>query len=156
MSCRSARRPPGATRGSRPSAACCWPLDAPRPWGSLVSPLLWRLVNDGRSSAGSPGRSPPRWTIPSWPGAPASPIAPDGLAWDEDGRTVWVANALRGECVRVEEGGRVLDRVATSQHTLSCLVAGDDGRTLLAATVPTDDPVRAAALSDGHIEVFRL
>ncbi len=69
---------------------------------------------------------------------------------------MWIANALRGECVRVAEGGRVLDRVTTSQNTLSCLVAGQDGRTLFAATVPTDDPVRAAQLNGGRIEMLRL
>ena len=86
----------------------------------------------------------------------SSPIAPDGIAWDADGTTIWVANALRGECVRVAEGGRVLDRVGTSQHSLSCLVAGADGRTLFAATVPIDDPVRAGEINGGRIEMLRL
>ena len=83
-------------------------------------------------------------------------VSPDGIAWHHDRETVWVANALRGECVRVAEGGRVLERAATSQHTLSCLVAGPDGRTLYAATVPTDDPVRAGEINGGRIETFQL
>ena len=131
-------------------------LGASRPWGSLISPLLWRLVND----PGLRGRATRRVSAlldhPAIAKRSSSPIAPDGLAWDSDGRTIWVANALRGECVRVAEGGRILDRVATSQHTLSCLVAGDDGRTLFAATVPDDDPIEAAKLSDGRIEVSQL
>jgi sugar lactone lactonase YvrE len=131
-------------------------LGAPRPWASLISPLLWRLVND----PGLPGRITRRISAlldhPAVAKRSSSPIAPDGIAWDSDASTVWVANALRGECVHVAEGGRILDRVATSQNTLSCLVAGDNGRTLFAATVPTDDPVRAAEINGGRIEVFQL
>jgi sugar lactone lactonase YvrE len=131
-------------------------LGAGRPWGSLVSPLLWRLVND----PGLRGRITRRISAlldhPAIAKRSSSPIAPDGLAWHVDGETIWVANALRGECVRVARGGQVVDRVATSQHTLSCLVAGENGRTLFAATVPTDDPVEAAKLGQGRIEVFPL
>lgn len=131
-------------------------LASPRPWGSLISPLLWKLLNH----PGLPGRA--TRTVSALLDHPAiakhssSPIAPDGIAWDIDGQTIWVANALRGECVRVAEGGRILDRVATSQNTLSCLVAGPDRRTLYVGTVPTDDPARAAELSGGRIEIVHL
>ncbi|WP_329296619.1 SMP-30/gluconolactonase/LRE family protein [Streptomyces pseudovenezuelae] len=131
-------------------------LGRPQPWAALISPVLWRLVNH----PGLPGRITRRVSAlldhPAVAKRSASPVAPDGIAWDTDGRTIWVANALRGECVRVAAGGRVLDRVATSRHTLSCLVAGQDGRTLFAATVPTDDPLRAAELNGGRIEMARL
>jgi sugar lactone lactonase YvrE len=131
-------------------------LGSPQPWGSLVSPLLWRLV----THPGLPGRITRRISAlldhPAIAKRSSSPIAPDGLAWDRDGQSVWVANALRGECVHVARGGRILDRVVTSQHTLSCLVAGDGGRTLFAATVPTDDPIDAAKLDGGRIEIFQL
>jgi len=131
-------------------------LGSPRPWATLVSPLLWRMVNH----PGLPGRITRRVSAvldhPAIARRSSSPIAPDGIAWHSDGESIWIANALRGECVRVGEGGRVLDRVATSQNTLSCLVAGADGRTLFAATVPTDDPVRAGELNGGRIEMFRL
>ncbi|WP_215453887.1 SMP-30/gluconolactonase/LRE family protein [Streptomyces sp. ATCC 21386] len=131
-------------------------LAGPQPWAALISPVLWGLLNH----PGLPGRITRRISAlldrPAVAKRSASPVAPDGIAWDADGETIWVANALRGECVRVAEGGRVLDRVATSRQTLSCLVAGHDGRTLFAATVPTDDPVRAAALGGGRIEMARL
>lgn len=131
-------------------------LGGPRPWAPLISPLLWRLVNH----PGLPGRITRRISAaldhPAIAKHSSSPIAPDGIAWDSDKETIWIANALRGECVRVAEGGRVLDRVTTSQNTLSCLVAGDAGRTLFAATVPTDDPARAAELNEGRIETFQL
>ena len=131
-------------------------LGKPRPWAPLISPFLWHAVNH----PGLLGRITRRISAlldhPAIAKRSASPIAPDGIAWHSDGETMWIANALRGECVRVAEGGRVLDRVTTSQNTLSCLVAGQDGRTLFAATVPTDDPVRAAELNGGRIEMLRL
>jgi sugar lactone lactonase YvrE len=131
-------------------------LGNPRLWAPLISPFLWRMVNH----PGLPGRITRRVSAlldhPAVAKRSASPIAPDGIAWDSDGETIWIANALRGECVRVASGGRVLDRIATSQNTLSCLVAGQDGRTLFAATVLTDDPVRAAEINGGRIEMFQL
>ncbi|MPY55963.1 SMP-30/gluconolactonase/LRE family protein [Streptomyces spongiae] len=128
----------------------------PRPWAPLIAPGLWRLLNHPGPAGRLTRRVSALLDHPAIAKRSASPIAPDGIAWDTDGESIWVANALRGECVRVAPGGQVLDRVATSQNTLSCLVAGDDGRTLFAATVPTDDPVRAAELNGGRIEMLRL
>ncbi|MFC4464234.1 SMP-30/gluconolactonase/LRE family protein [Streptomyces xiangluensis] len=128
----------------------------PQPWAPLISPLLWRLVNHPGLTGRITRKISALLDHPAIAKRSASPIAPDGIAWDTDGESIWVANALRGECVRVAPGGRVLDRVATSQNTLSCLVAGHDGRTLFAATVATDDPVRAAELNRGRIEMVRL
>jgi sugar lactone lactonase YvrE len=123
-----------------------------RPWAPLISSLLWRAV----THPGLVGRITRRVSAlldhPAIASRSSSPIAPDGIAEGPDG-SVWVANALRGECVRVAEGGRVLDRVPTSQHTLSCLQVG--GR-LFAGTVPNDDPTRAAELNGGRIEVYEL
>ncbi|WP_433620841.1 SMP-30/gluconolactonase/LRE family protein [Nocardia sp. CA-120079] len=131
-------------------------LENRRVWAPLISALLWRMVNH----SGTAGRVTRRLSAlldhPEIAKRSSSPIAPDGIAWDSDGETIWVANALRGECVRVAEGGRIIDRIPTSQQTLSCLVAGRDGRTLFAATVPTDDPVKAGQLNGGRIELLRL
>ncbi|MEV5835466.1 SMP-30/gluconolactonase/LRE family protein [Nocardia sp. NPDC052112] len=131
-------------------------LGRPREWAGLIAPWMWRLLNH----PGLPGTITRRVSAlldhPAIAKRSSSPIAPDGIAWHSDTETIWVANALRGECVRVAVGGRILDRVSTSQNTLSCLVAGRDGRTLYAATVPTDDPVEAADLGGGRIEIFRL
>jgi sugar lactone lactonase YvrE len=73
-----------------------------------------------------------------------------------DGETIWVANALRGECVRIAQGGKVLDRARTTQLTLSCVIGGNDGRTLYAATAPMLDPEEARAARGGRIEVVHL
>jgi sugar lactone lactonase YvrE len=56
----------------------------------------------------------------------------------------------------VAQDGKVLERVRTSQRTLSCVVGGMDGRTLFAATVASDDPETAARLNAGRIEMVRL
>ncbi|MEV0738149.1 SMP-30/gluconolactonase/LRE family protein [Streptomyces sp. NPDC050549] len=131
-------------------------LARPKPWAPLIAPLLWRLVDHPGAAGRITRRISALLDHPAVAKRSSSPIAPDGIAWDADGESVWVANALRGECVRIARGDRVLDRVATSRHTLSCLMAGPDGRTLFAATVPTDDPVRAAELNGGRIESVRL
>jgi sugar lactone lactonase YvrE len=121
-------------------------------WAPLISPLLWRLLN----SAGVLGRVTRRvsqlFDHPVLAARSSSPIAPDGIAPGDAG-TVWAANALRGECVRVARGGRVVDRIATSGPTLSVLQAG---RTLYAATVATTDPVEARRLRRGRVELCQL
>lgn len=127
-----------------------------RLWAPLVPAALWSLLN----RPGLTGRLTRRISAlldrPAIASRSKSPIAPDGIALASDGRTVWVANALRAECVRVAEGGRILDRVTTSQHTLSCVVGGADGDLLFAATAPSDDPVLARRLDGGRIEMARL
>ena len=127
-----------------------------RAWAPLAPAPLWRLLNH----PGLPGRVTRRISAlldrPAIANRSKSPIAPDGIAAAPDGRTVWVANALRGECVRVAEGGRVLERVSTSRHTLSCVVGGEEDSLLFAATVPSDDPVVARELDGGRIETAQL
>jgi sugar lactone lactonase YvrE len=127
-----------------------------RPWASLIAAPLWRALNDG----GVVGRAVRRVSAlldrPSIAKRSSSPIAPDGIAVHSDGTTIWVANALRGECVRVAQGGKVLDRVKTTQTTLSCVVGGPDMRTLYTATVPMLDPDEALAAGRGCIEAVRL
>ncbi|KUO16531.1 SMP-30/gluconolaconase/LRE-like region [Streptomyces dysideae] len=130
-------------------------LGEPRPWAPLIGPWLWKSLN----RPGPLGRITRRVSAlldhQAVADRSSTPVAPDGIAPGRDG-TVWVANALRGECVRVGPGGTVLDRVATSQRTLSCLVAGPRGDTLYAATTPTDDPQRAARLKGARLEAYVL
>jgi sugar lactone lactonase YvrE len=127
----------------------------PRPWASLISPRLWRAVT-GRGLLGALTRrlsallERPRFSALS-----RSPIAPDDITANADG-TLWVADSLRGECVRIDAGGKPLERVTTSAHTLSCVLGGEDGRTLFVATVPTLDPSRSAEIRGGRIESHRL
>jgi sugar lactone lactonase YvrE len=131
-------------------------LRDPRPWASLVARPLWA----GLTAAGVVGRVVRRVSAvmdrPFIAARSSSPIAPDGIALHSDGQTIWAANALRGECVRVAPGGKVLQRVKTTQRTLSCVVGGEDGRTLYASTVPMLDPNEALAAGRGCIEAVHL
>ena len=79
-------------------------------------------------------------------------VAPDGIAVDaSDG--IWVANALGAECVRVEEGGAITDRVTTSQLAFACAIGGPDGRHLLVCTAAASDAEIAAASPTGRLEI---
>lgn len=58
--------------------------------------------------------------------------APDGICADADG-AVWVATVPGERCVRVREGGEVLDTVTADRGCFACMLGGDDGRTLFIA-----------------------
>jgi sugar lactone lactonase YvrE len=55
--------------------------------------------------------------------------APDGICADSDG-AVWSASVPGQHCVRVREGGEVLNTVAADRGCFACMLGGDDGRTL--------------------------
>jgi sugar lactone lactonase YvrE len=82
-------------------------------------------------------------------------VAPDGCCLDAEG-CIWVANALGSECVRVAEGGEVVDRVATSQNSFACMLGGADRRTLYCITGPSSNPSDVAGLGLGKIEQARV
>jgi sugar lactone lactonase YvrE len=55
--------------------------------------------------------------------------APDGLTADAEG-AIWYASVPGEHCVRVAEGGEVLETVTADRGCFSCALGGDDGRTL--------------------------
>jgi sugar lactone lactonase YvrE len=55
--------------------------------------------------------------------------APDGICTDAEG-AIWYATVPGERCVRVAEGGSVLDTVPADRGCFSCVLGGDDGRTL--------------------------
>jgi sugar lactone lactonase YvrE len=55
--------------------------------------------------------------------------APDGICADADG-AIWYASVPGQRCTRVAEGGKVLDTVPADRGCFSCMLGGDDGRTL--------------------------
>ena len=87
--------------------------------------------------------------------APLEGVAPDGCCLDAEG-CIWVANAAGRECVRVAEGGAVLDRVVTELHTYACMLGGADGRTLYCVTAPSSDPPKVRGLGAGRIVAARV
>ena len=58
--------------------------------------------------------------------------APDGICADADG-AVWVASVPGQYCVRVRQGGEVLDTVEVDRGCFACMLGGNDGRTLFIA-----------------------
>ena len=58
--------------------------------------------------------------------------APDGICADADD-AVWIATVPGRRCIRVREGGEVLDTVAADRGCFACMLGGDDGRTLFIA-----------------------
>ncbi len=72
--------------------------------------------------------------------------APDGICADEAG-AVWVASVPGESCVRVQEGGAILDRVSVDRGCFACMLGGEDGRTLFIAAARWRG--MEAAMSDG-------
>jgi sugar lactone lactonase YvrE len=55
--------------------------------------------------------------------------APDGICLDAEG-AIWYADVPNRRCVRVREGGEVLQTVEVDRGCFACMLGGPDGRTL--------------------------
>lgn len=130
-------------------------LENPRPFAHLQDRWMWNLLG----SAGLPGkifRKAAGIVDKEWVASRTNlSLAPDGIALHTDQRSIWVANATKGEAVRVGRGGKILEKVRTSQHTLDCVV-GFGGRKLFLATTFSDDPTIGGPARQGKIEVVDL
>jgi sugar lactone lactonase YvrE len=58
--------------------------------------------------------------------------APDGICVDADG-AIWVATVPGKRCMRVREGGEILNEVCADRGCFACMLGGEDGRTLFIA-----------------------
>ena len=83
--------------------------------------------------------------------APLGARVPDGICLDVEG-AVWVANPGAPECVRVAEGGEVLEVVETSLPCYACMLGGEGGRTLFMMTSRPATADEADGKPRGRIE----
>ncbi len=81
---------------------------------------------------------------------------PDGICLDAEG-AVWIACPFTGRCLRVRDGGEVLDEVKTSYDSaFACMLGGPDRRTLYMCTAPTHVPEDCRRLHGGRIEMAEV
>ena len=82
--------------------------------------------------------------------------SPDGICTDAEGG-IWFASLRGHQVVRVEEGGRVTERISTGdRRAIACMLGGDDRRDLYVCTTRTLDPVKSVGMRSGAIEVCRV
>lgn len=84
--------------------------------------------------------------------ANTAPRIPDGICLDAEG-AIWIANPIAPECVRIAEGGEVLEVIDTGQPCYACMLGGDDGRSLFMLTAATSLAHEAAKAPTGKLLV---
>jgi sugar lactone lactonase YvrE len=77
---------------------------------------------------------------------------PDGICLDAAG-AVWVANAGAPECLRVAEGGQVLEVIDTGDPCYACMLGGPEGTTLFILTSTGSDPEACRSERTGRIQI---
>jgi sugar lactone lactonase YvrE len=85
-----------------------------------------------------------------WAPLDASGIAPDGICLDAEG-AIWVADAFGRRCVRVAQGGAVLDEVRADRGTFACALGGAAGTTLFVCAAGTHVPSECREQRSGAV-----
>jgi len=80
----------------------------------------------------------------------------DGMCLDAEG-AIWAACPFTGRCMRIVEGGEVVDEVKGSHTgTFACMLGGPERRTLFLCTAPSTEPDKTRAAHTGRIEVVEV
>ncbi|MFM9935191.1 MAG: SMP-30/gluconolactonase/LRE family protein [Novosphingobium sp.] len=88
--------------------------------------------------------------------ADTMPRVPDGIALDAEG-AIWIANPLAPECVRIAEGGAVLEVVSTGEmQCYACMLGGPEGRHLFMLCAPSSDAGVASSAAKGVVLVAEV
>jgi len=74
---------------------------------------------------------------------------PDGICMDAEG-TVWYGTVPNKRCVRVREGGEVLQTVDTDLACFACMLGGEDGKTLFIMAAEWPGPENMDVLFQSH------
>lgn len=81
---------------------------------------------------------------------------PDGICLDAEG-AVWVSCFIKGETVRVRDGGEVTDRVALNgKRAVACMLGGKDRKTLFLCTAETTLEELHEGRSKGFVETVQV
>lgn len=81
---------------------------------------------------------------------------PDGMCLDEDG-ALWVALLWNRELHRVSKSGEVLERIAFDRElVVSCVLGGEDRKTLFYCTAELDDSDKSTIRRHGFIRSMRV
>ncbi|MFI9594962.1 SMP-30/gluconolactonase/LRE family protein [Nonomuraea sp. NPDC052265] len=82
---------------------------------------------------------------------------PDGVCLDAEG-ALWYADVPNQRCVRVREGGEVVQVVEADRGCFACMLGGDDGRTLhvLSAVWPGMEAAMKDPGRTGRVQAVRV
>ena len=79
-------------------------------------------------------------------GPTSATAVPDGICLDTE-NAVWYADVPNKRCVRVREGGEVLQTINLDRGCFACMLGGTDRRTLLLVATEWRGP---AGMTDGR------
>ncbi|MBV9281061.1 MAG: SMP-30/gluconolactonase/LRE family protein [Chloroflexi bacterium] len=80
---------------------------------------------------------------------------PDGICLDAEG-AVWYADVGTSRCVRVREGGQVLQEIELDRGCFACMLGGADGRTLYMLAASFDPATGSVGQQSGQVVVTEV